>query len=115
MTDKSSAWRMVGTDLAYWNSENGGISSANGKFVCETCAKEFPFDWVCECGCKDKWVLARGNGLPGIFCHNCGEGRIAWTCPACDSAQRLFLAFHYDTSQFTLKKRKGFWSRIFTS
>jgi hypothetical protein len=115
MSSRSNDWHKVGSDLSYWNPENAGINGDNSKFVCGTCAVEVPFDWVCECGRKDNWVLGRGSGLPGIFCQNCGDGRIAWTCPACNSAQRLFLVFYYDASQLTVKKRTGFFSRLFGS
>ena len=115
MTNRNSDWRKVGTDLAYWNPENIGINGDNSKFVCGTCAVEFPFDWVCDCGSRNNWVLGKGMGLPGIFCQNCGDGRIAWRCPACDSDHRLFMVFYYDALQLTLRKQTGFWGRLFGS
>lgn len=113
MSSGNNDWRKVGNDLSYWNPQNVGLGEKNSKFVCPTCAAEFPFDWVCDCGSKDNWVLGRGMGLPGIFCQNCGNGRIAWRCPACDSDHRLLMAFYYDASQISLRKRKGFFSSLF--
>lgn len=75
----NSCWRPVGTDLSYWIRDNSRINPDNAKFVCGACAGETTFDWVCDCGRTDAWALGKGGGLPGIFCHDCGDGRITLT------------------------------------
>jgi len=99
--------------MSYWDPVNAGFNPSNSKFVCEACHQDSAFALVSACGKADSWVLAKGMGLPGIFCSACGDGQIGWRCPKCDADNRLFKAFQYDSSQITLKKKPGFFGRLF--
>lgn len=101
-------WRRVPADKnnLYWHPDNRGFGNQNSRFVCQKCRAIVPFDWTCD-RCQG-WLfwLGTGRGLPGIFCMRCGNGQIAWTCPSCNEAQRLFLAFEYDAEILEMKPKE---------
>ncbi|HEV3386853.1 MAG TPA: CFI-box-CTERM domain-containing protein [Gemmata sp.] len=102
-----SGWVVVPAEPSYWHPGNRGFTSTSAEFRCQKCSCVQEFETKCPfCG-KESRILGRATGLPGIFCENCREGTFVWDCPACNTRQRLHLAFYYNPNAHTVAKQSG--------